>query len=295
MKAALPEIAIIYDFDGTLAPGNMQEYDFIPRLGVEPAGFWAMVKAHAREQRADPILAYMCLMLEKAASGRLKISREAFRDYGRHVTLFPGVQSWFGHIERYGHRHGFQVRHYIISSGLVEMIEGTSIARHFTRIFASSFSYDANGVAHWPGVAVNYTTKTQFMFRINKGVLDISDTLGVNAYVPRDQRPVPFERMIYIGDGETDVPCMRLLKDQGGHSLAVFDAHRPAARRTASQLLADGRVHGIAPADYRPGKRFSQLMEAIIDRLAADRKLTSLFHQHTSTPILRSRHNRVIG
>lgn len=268
-----PELALIYDFDGTLAPGNMQEYDFIPRLGVEPAGFWDMVKAYSKEQRADPILAYMCLMLEKAASGRLRITRDAFQENGRHVQLFPGVKTWFDRIDRYGKKHGFAVRHYIVSSGLVEMIEGTPIARHFARIFASSFAYDANGVARWPGVAVNYTTKTQFMFRINKGVLDISDANGVNAYVPRNQRTVPFERMVYLGDGSTDVPCMRLVKDQGGHSIAVFDETSPSARKVARQLLTDGRVHGTAPADYRNGKRLSGMIESIINKLAADHML----------------------
>jgi len=229
----------------------MQEYDFIPQLNMKSGQFWKEAGQLAEKQEADTILAYMALMLEKATpSSGVRITKQAFIDYGKTVSLFKGVEEWFERIQTYAHKAGFQLDHYIISSGIKSMIEGTSIAGHFKRIFASSFMYDQNGVAYWPAEALNYTTKTQFLFRINKGNLNPWSNKGINDYMPKDKRSVPFKRMIYIGDGSTDVPCMKLVKDQGGHSIGVYPPENLMSM-DAQKLLEERRVDFVAPCDYR--------------------------------------------
>lgn len=218
-----PRMAIAYDFDGTLSPGNMQEYNFIPELGVSPKRFWSEARQIAKDQNADEILAYMTLMLEKAyISEKVKVTQASFFKYGQKIQLYDGVITWFERINKYAVRKGLIPEHYIISSGIREMILGSPISHHFTRIFASSFMYDKYGVAKWPGMAINYTTKTQFLFRISKGSLEVWDNKTVNKYYPPEELEVPFTNMIYIGDGETDIPCMRVVKSNGGHSIAVY-------------------------------------------------------------------------
>lgn len=279
MSKRRPRMAICYDFDGTLAPGNMQEYDYIPRLKITSQEFWEQVKQRAIEQQADEILSYMCLMLEKASADKskgLQITRKAFADYAQKVTLYPGVENWFPRINEYGRQKGLKVEHYIISSGIREMIAGTSIAKEFTKIYASSFMYDQNGVAYWPALAINYTTKTQFLFRINKGYLDEWDNTGINDYLEKNQRPIPFERMIYIEDGYSDVPCMRLVKDQGGTAIAVYKPRAKGKREIAMQLLAEGRVDMFAPADYREGQTLDAITRGLIDKIAAEYRVLEL-------------------
>ena len=216
-------LAISYDFDGTLSPGHMQNYDFIPALGMKPKVFWDEVKELAKHQQGDEILIYMGQMLRKADAADVSVTRESFETFGSTLDLFPGVPDWFRRIDDYGREHGVKVEHFIISSGLREMIAGTTIAKHFKAIFASGFWYDQNKVARFPAMAINYTTKTQYLFRINKGNLDVWDHTTINNYVKLADRPIPFTNMVFIGDGETDIPCFRLTKDQGGHSIAVYD------------------------------------------------------------------------
>lgn len=270
------EVAIAYDFDGTLAPGNMQEYDFIPKLGMKNGDFWKKATELARECDGDPILAYLNLMLSEAHARRVPIRRQDFVDYGRGVQLFPGVADWFERIDAYGKPLGLAVKHYIVSSGIREMVQGSPIAKKFERVFASAFAYDQNDVAYAPALALNYTTKTQYLFRINKGTLDVWDNSVINAYVPQGQRPVPFDRMIYLGDGETDVPCMRLVKDQGGHSIAVYKPRKKGGKEVADRLLDEGRVNFVAPADYSPDKDIDKQVNAILDRIAADVRMDQL-------------------
>lgn len=270
------EVAIAYDFDGTLAPGNMQEYDFIPKLGMKKGEFWRDALQLAKDCDGDPILAYLNLMLRQAQAKGVPIRRKDFVDYGRGVELFPGVEDWFDRIDGYGKKLGLAVRHYIVSSGIREMVEGSPIAKKFERVFASAFAYDQHDVAYAPALAINYTTKTQFLFRINKGTLDAWDNSLINAYVPQEHRPVPFERMIYLGDGETDVPCMRLVKDQGGHSMAVYKPRKKGAKGLAQQLIQEGRVNFIAPANYSDGKDIDKQVKAVLDRIAADVHLDQL-------------------
>ena len=280
MTRKLPEVAIAYDFDGTLSPGNMQEYDFIPKLGMTPARFWSKANDLARQCDGDLILAYLNLMLSEARARGVPIRRDDFVAYGSKVSLFPGVETWFDRINAYGKHRGLAVRHYIVSSGLREMVQGSLVGRQFARIFASAFAYDVHGVAYAPALALNYTTKTQYLFRINKGTLDVWDNRVINAYQPQAERPVPFARMIFLGDGETDIPCMRLVKDQGGHSLAVYRKSARGAKAVAGQLLQEGRVNFIAAADYTDGSAVDRQVKGVLDRIAADVHLEQLLRQN---------------
>lgn len=267
------KLALIYDFDGTLAPGNMQEYDFIPAVGKRNEEFWAKCDAMARSNDADPILTYMNEMIHQAQANDISLRREAFVESGAKVALYDGVSGWFDRVDRYAADKGITIEHYINSSGLQEMIEGTTIAHHFRKIFASSFLYSVDGVAYWPGVAVNYTNKTQFIFKISKGIDSIYDSRDVNRYVPDNQREIPFERMIYIGDGTTDIPCMRLVKEKHGHAIAVYDPAQTEVGHSLQQLVEESRVNFIAPADYSPDSRIDRIVHAIIDKVEADARL----------------------
>ncbi len=267
-------MAICYDFDGTLAPGNMQEYDFIPAVGISPKDFWAASRALAEKHDADAILAYMLLMLRKADEAGVRVTREAFRAFGSTITFFPGVESWFGRIDAYALERGVRVDHHIISSGLREMVEGSAIAGAFTRIYASGFMYDDEGAAVWPALAVNYTTKTQFLFRINKGSPEVYDNSTINAFIPKDERPMPFTNMVYVGDGETDVPCFRLVKKEGGHAIAVYRPERPDSAALAGRLMDEGRASLAAPADYMEGSVVDRAVKAIVDRIEATSRIS---------------------
>ncbi len=272
-----PTVALIYDFDGTLSAGNMQEYDFIPAVGKTSRDFWWESSQLARDADADPILTYMARMIAEARASNVPITRERFREFGRSVRLFPGVEEWFGRINRYGAEKGLNIVHYINSSGIREMIEGTAIAGEFRKIYACSFLYDDAGEAYWPGVAINYTNKTQFIFKINKGVEAVWDGKAVNEYIPENQRVVPFRRMIYFGDGTTDIPCMRLVKSSGGYSIAVYNPLEEQAQRPAAeQLLGENRVDFVTPADYGPGGQLDRIVHTIIDKIAAEVELASL-------------------
>jgi hypothetical protein len=261
--AKRPVAAIMYDFDKTLCTRDMQEYSFIPGLGISDQAFWGEA-AKLSELGMDRILAYMYLMLKKARESDKPIRRKDFVSLGRDIDFFPGVQDWFERINEYGRARNVSVEHYIISSGLTEIIEGSAIRKNFRKVYACEFHYDANGAADWPLVSVNYTTKTQFLFRINKGVLDVSDDEALNRYVPEDERPIPFRNMVYIGDGLTDVPCMKLVKSNGGHSIAVF---RKGQKQVVEKLLKDQRVDFIAPANYSEGQPLDLLVKKIIDRM----------------------------
>lgn len=274
MAKKIIKIAIIYDFDGTLSPGSMHEHDFIPKLEMTSKNFWQEVDRIARKHKADKILAYMYCMIEKAHQKGISVRREDISNYGKNVKLFPGVKKWFDMINKFGRDNDARIEHYIISSGLKEMISATSIKKYFTEIFASSFMYDNNGVACWPSMAVNYTTKTQFIFRINKGCLDITDDKIINKYVEMKDRPFPFERIIYIGDGSTDVPCMKLVKQQGGHSIAVYEPR--TRRKEAVSLKKEGRVDSVFPADFRKGRPLAEFVKLLISKIIADYKIGAI-------------------
>ena len=263
--------ALIYDFDGTLAPGNMQEYDFIPAVGQCNREFWNDANSLAEEQDADMTLTYMAKMLEAARSRKLSLRREAFQESGRNIRLFLGVKEWFGRINAFGRSQGVQVEHYVISSGLREIIEGSGIAREFREIYACEFFYDRDGLASWPKLDVNFTNKTQFVYRINKGVLDVSDDKSLNDSMPDDSKRVPFTNMIYIGDGLSDVPCMKMMRAYGGQAIAVYQQEN---RQGVEDLLAKGRVDFIFHADYREGTALDATVRNIIRKMAITDALT---------------------
>lgn len=266
MPSGRAQIAIVYDFDGTLAPGYMQEQSFLPALGIDAKAFWDEAKARARQHDMDEILAYMELMIDRSKQNRTPQTREVFQSYGRMITFFPGVETWFARVNAHAAGSGVDVSHFVISSGNEETIEGTSIAREFRRIFASRFRYDENGVAVWPAVVVNYTTKSQFLYRINKGDFTVYDNTKINRYTPEEERPFPFKNFIYIGDGDTDVPAMKMVTYQGGRSIVVYPPERIAeAHRLVEQRRADLAV----PVDYTPGSPLEQAVHAGIDQIAA--------------------------
>lgn len=238
----LIRMAIAYDFDGTLAPGNIQENSFIPTIGMAKGEFWRQNKQRAEKHQADETLSYMTFMLERAQAQEVPVRREDFAAHGKTVDFFPGVEDWFARVNAHAHARHVRLDHFIISSGIKEMIEATRIGRKFKKVFASSFAYDVNGVAKWPALAINYTTKTQYLFRINKGSLEVHEHGLINEYVPHEDRPVPFTNMIFIGDGDTDVPCMRLVRDQGGHSIAVYQPASKTKKARAEKLITDKRA-----------------------------------------------------
>lgn len=268
MSKRRPTLAIAYDFDGTLAPGNMQEHQFLPDIGMTPDAFWAEVRATAEKHQADEVLVYMNLMLRKASAHNVPVRREDFKARGKMIQLFDGVVEWFGRMNEYAKARGVTLKHFLISSGNEEIFAGTPIAKRFEAVFASKYLFDANGVAQWPALAINYTTKTQYLFRINKGVKDISDNAAVNQFVPKADRPVPFENMVFIGDGATDIPCFRLVKEQGGLSVAVYTPGKKGGRGKADQYRKDGRVHAVVPAIYTDGSDVDKIIKAQIDLVA---------------------------
>ena len=270
-----PIVAIMYDFDKTLCTKDMQEYAFIPSLGMTASDFWSEVRDMTDQEEMDNILAYMFIMVEKAKEKHIPITRQMFQEMGSHVEFFKGVTGWFDRITAFGEAVGVQVEHYIVSSGIKEIIEGTEIADHFKKIYACEFLYDESGSIQWPKYAVNYTAKTQFLFRINKGILTIDSKSAdiLNGYTPEDDRRVPFCNMIYIGDGLTDVPSMKLVKLNGGQSIAVYDQDR--GKDAAVQLKKADRVNFIAPADYSPDGQMDVIVKSIIKKIQAVAEMQS--------------------
>ena len=278
-KMLQPVVAICYDFDKTLSPDDMQAQGYIQSVGFDVPKFWAECATIARENDMDQNLAYMYMMLEKSR-GKFEFSRKTLQEYGAKVQLFPGVEGWFDRINKYGEEKGVIVEHYIISSGLKEMIEGTSVAKAgaFKKIYASSFYFDENGIALWPAQVVNYTNKTQFLFRIEKGVLDINDP-AVNDYCAPEDRRVPFRNLVYIGDSDTDVPCMRLVNAYGGHSIGVFNVNTQDKTKVY-KMMDDNRIKYYAPSDYREGSELDELVKCIIDRTVANEKLEGIHRKN---------------
>ena len=274
---SLPVMAICYDFDKTLSPDNMQAQGYIQSVGYDTEEFWRASDRLAQENGMDQNLAYMYLMMREA-EGRLVFTRDTLAAYGAKVRLFPGVETWFERIRRYGASCGVTVEHYIISSGLREMIEGTVPARSgaFTQIYASSFYYNRRGVAVWPAQAVNYTGKTQFLFRIEKGVPDVNDP-RVNEYFPPERLRVPFRNMIYIGDSETDIPCMKLVAVNGGHSIGVYNGET-GDKTNVHRMMREHRIRYFAPEDYTEGSPLDLLVRQIIRHTAENESLMRLWY-----------------
>ncbi|MBQ6374820.1 MAG: haloacid dehalogenase-like hydrolase [Clostridia bacterium] len=265
-----PIVALIYDFDKTLSPRDMEEYSFMPGIGVEPSDFWGLCGEFSRQHQMDGILTYMYLM-QKMARGRLELTREAMQKLGEAVEFFPGVTTWFDRINEIGRQNGVAVEHYIISSGLTEIIRGSAIGDKFKAIFAASFCYDESDHPVWAASAVNYTSKTQYLFRINKGILDVTNDRDLNAFTPAYMRRVPFSNMIYVGDGLTDVPCMKMTKQKGGYSIAV---HAPGQTELADDMLLQGRADFSVEADYSEDSEIEQVVTMLMRRIRASHELT---------------------
>ncbi len=279
-KEDKPVIAICYDFDKTLSPDNMQAQGYIQEVyDGDVESFWLETAQMAKENEMDSNLAYMYKMVQES-EGQILFTKEALLEYGSRVTLFPGVEGWFDRMKKYGEENDVIVEHYIISSGLKEMIEGTSVAKAgaFECIYACSFLFDKNGVAVWPSQAVNYTNKTQFLFRIVKGVLDINDD-KVNDPVPDEKIRVPFRNMVYIGDSDTDVPCMRLVNSYGGHAIGVYNEDT-SDKTKVLKMLRENRIKFFAPANYYEGSELDTLLKTVIERTAINEKLEALHHKN---------------
>ena len=276
MTQKKPIVALIYDYDGTLSPGNMQEFGFIQAVGKTTEEFWRMSDSIAIGQDASNVLAYMKLMFDEARRNGIKLRREDFQRFGQNIELFEGVREWFRLVNRYGDEHGVKIEHYINSSGLKEIIEGSPIAHEFTHVFAGTFLYDENGEAEWPGISVDYTTKTQFLFKISKGIFSARDNKQVNESMAEDKKRIPFTHMVYFGDGDTDVPCMKIVGMFGGHSIAVYDPKNERKKATAAKLKRQGRVAFAVPAVYTPDSPAFRVVAAIIDKIKADWVLSRL-------------------
>ena len=278
-KENSPVVAICYDFDKTLFPDDMQAQGYIQSVGYNIPDFWKKSNSLASDNEMDQNLAYMYTMKQES-EGKVLFTKEKLAEYGASVQLFPGVEQWFERIREYGKEKGVIVEHYIISSGLKEMIEGTSVAQAgaFEKIYASSFYYNEKGVAVWPAQVVNYTNKTQFLFRIEKGVLDINDPAVNESFSPEEMR-VPFRNIVYIGDSDTDIPCMKLVNSYGGHSIGVYNA-KTMEKTKVYKMMRDERIKYFAPADYKEGTELDFLVKSIIDRTAANEALETLHYKY---------------
>ena len=264
-------VALIYDFDNTLSTRDMQEFTFIPSLGMQADDFWAACGKFTHEHEMDSILTYMFLMAKMAKEKGISLTRDDLREMGKSVVFFDGVTDWFERINAYGEKKGIEIRHYIISCGLKSMIEGCSIAKEFHNIFACDYLYDDNGNILWPSEAIDYTTKTQYLYRINKGVEGNGDDHKLNMYMARDERVVPFHHMIYFGDGLTDVPSMKLIRSRGGYAIGVY--RNPT---DAEYLVNEQRVDFYLKGDYTAGSKMEQSVKAIINKISAQVRFDEL-------------------
>ncbi len=268
-NSAKPIIAIMYDFDKTLCTKDMQNYRFIPSLKMEVKDFWDYTNEVQQSEHMDSVLAYMYAAIKLSKERNIPLERNRLEENGKGIEFFPGVEEWFSRINRFGEENGVKIEHYVISSGMKEIIDGTVISGEFKNIFACEYLYDEDGNAVWPKTAVNYTNKTQFVYRINKGVLDVSNDIDLNRSMPDDSKRIPFQNMIYIGDGLSDVPCMKMMKSYGGKAIAVYQT----LDEKVKELLRKDRVDFIYPADYSQGAGLDRTVKDIIRNMAISDKL----------------------
>lgn len=263
-------IALIYDFDKTLSTKDMQNYSFIPDLGMKESVFWKKISDLTAKEKMDKILGYMYMMLEESKNNKKNITKDYLVSLGKDIDFFPGLNSWFERINEYGEELGLTIEHYIVSSGLKEIISGSKVSKYFKEIYACEFLFDDNGKAVWPKMSVNYTAKTQFLSRINKGVLDISDDEALNRKMLDEDRRISTKNMIYFGDGLTDIPSMRMTRENGGYAIAVYQNDD---KRIASNLLLDNRIDFYAKADYCENSQIDKLVKNLLLKMAIEAKL----------------------
>jgi hypothetical protein len=264
MKKNMQKIALCYDFDGTLCSGYMQNQKLIPDCNIDIGKFWSEVTQYSRDNKMDPTLSYMLLLEDKMHQSNLEITKQNFQNYGKQLELFKGVNEWFSRIKQYGKINNVEIEHYIISSGLTNMIEGCAFNDQIDRIYACEYIFK-NGRGHWPKLSVNYSNKVQFIYRIHKGAFEVHDQDGVNQkkYFG-DHIHVPFENMIFFGDGETDVPTFNVLNKNNGKSVCVYEDKNQKSIDIANKLFSDGRVHHLVKNDYTENSEIDQLIKNII-------------------------------
>lgn len=268
-------IAICYDFDKTLTTDDMQSFAFIPNLGMTTAEFWNKTNNFIKKNGCDVTLGFLRTMLDECQKKGIVLSREYLKEMGKNIPFAEGVLTWFKRLNNFAEKHGATLEHYIISSGNKEMIEGTKIFKEFKNVFACEYLYDKNGEAFWPKNTINYTTKTQCLFRICKGAHDISDEHTVNRKT--EKKHVEFRNMIYIGDGVTDIPCMTLVKEKGGTAIAVYQADKV---QIGNELITDGRVNYVCRNSYKSGSSLEKLLKTIIESLILKEELLTKEQTH---------------
>ena len=268
------KVALIYDFDGTLSTTNMQDYCLIPQFKMSAKTFWQQANAWWKDNDADQITSSMYYFVKMSHEKKIPLTKEIFASCGKDIEYFEGVDSWFERINHYGEMLDLEIEHYIISSGYEEIIEGTSSRKYIKEVVGCAYAYDEEGHPIWPARVVNYSTKTQYLSKINKGLGKLEDR-EVNEFMPDEERPIPFTRMIYFGDGDTDIPSMRLVKKGGGYSIAVYKPKSPRKKK-AIKLLTDGRVNFALAADYSEGEQIDTVVKTILVKMATERDLEVL-------------------
>ena len=269
---AKPKIGILYDFDKTLCTTDMQEYSFIKNLGMDSGEFWGEAAKLTKKHELEKILSYMFVMIRECKKRGIPLTEEYLKKCGENVVLFKGVTTWFDRINEFGEQMGVEIEHYIISSGTYEIIQGTPIAKYFKRIYACRYMYDENGEAIWPALAINYTLKTQYIYRISKGILDATDDYNLNRVQDESLRRIPYRNLIYIGDGMTDIPCMKMVKERGGKSIALYAAGKS---ETVKPLVDDERINYVCVADYSKDSTLEKIVKLMIENMSVLEKLKS--------------------
>ena len=263
-----PIVAILYDFDSTLSKSDMQNFGFIPALGMTPAEFWGATTKFSEDTGCERTLSYLYMMVKLTKQKGIKMDKQWLAKMGQNIEFFPGVLTWFKRINDYGREAGVRVEHYLVSSGNKEIVEGSAIAKEFKVLYACEFLYDEQGNPTWPKLAINYTQKTQYFFRISKGVYDATDDIGVNEKKP--ERRIPYSNMIYIGDGMTDIPAMIIVKNNGGKSIAVYPEGK---EDKVNGLYEDGRVNYVCPANYSANSEIEKVLKLIIQGVVINESL----------------------
>jgi len=268
------KVAFVYDFDETLSTTYMQDYLLIPKLGLKPETFWKKANQWSVDNFADQVTGSMYYFTKMAKEKNIFLSREMLKACGQNIEYYEGVVDWFDRINKFGKYLDLDIEHYIVSSGYEEIIEGCSIRPYFKEVAGCAFAFDKNGFPIWPARVVNYQAKIQYLSKINKGLTKLDDK-AVNEYVPDEERRIPFSRIIYFGDGLTDIPSMKLVKQRNGTAIAVYKPKSPKKRK-AIQMLKDDRVNFALPADYREGKGIDRAVKTVLYRIAVIRDLEDL-------------------
>lgn len=269
------KIALIYDFDKTLSSADMQDFSLIPAFGVKPEKFWRIANNWSKEQEADQITGSMYYIMKTAQEKNIPLTREFLKTCGENIEYYQGVENWFERINEYGKELNLNIEHFLISSGYEEILAGSKIRKHFTDMFACSYAFNDEGLPVWPARVINYSIKVQFLTKINKGLRKIDD-IAVNEFMPVEKRPIPFDRMIYFGDGMTDIPSMKLIKERGGNAIAVYAPGKSKEKHKAIKLLKDDRVNFALKADYRENREIDKVVKTILDKIAKERDLEIL-------------------